>query len=210
MCELSYLFLSFASVRMAELPSPSFNLAPLLTRHQCMTANSNLSMTIKSEFNSTLSFASTIHEILFPLLTRPFINSWSFSHLSPSTSCFYAIPALEPQQLFSDLHPMAHSPCRLCIKRAVGTKGGTDSGPTTLSCITSQHHHIFPLCRACLKLHKVVLFLQTIKCVFRGEIILSRIPADNRNVAGCELKNLFAEDYCAALTTPQSSFSKQH
>ena len=66
-------------------------------------------MTIKSELNSTSSFASTIHEIVFPLLTRPFIISWSFSHLSSSTSCSHAIPPPEPQQLFSDLRTAAHS-----------------------------------------------------------------------------------------------------
>lgn len=58
--------------------------------------------------------------------------------------------------------------------------------------------HVHPLWRACLKLHKVLSFLQTAKPVLTGEVLLSRIPADNKIFEGCELKNLFAENYCAA------------
>lgn len=46
------------------------------------------------------------------------------------------------------LWPLQHAApagCGVCSRRAVGTKGGTDSGPTNLSCFTSQHYSYIPI-----------------------------------------------------------------
>lgn len=63
-------------------------------------------MTIK--LNSTSSFAFIIHKTLFPLPTRPFINSWSFSDLLPPAGAPRA-PTSEPRQLLSA--PWWHGLC---------------------------------------------------------------------------------------------------
>lgn len=94
-----------------------------------------------------------------------------------STLFFHAIPPLEAEQL---------SPGWLW--GAVGQEG--QAAPALQPCSASSHstNLLFPWHRACLELHKVLLFLQTIKCVFWREFMLSRIPAVNRIFTGCKLK----------------------